>query len=69
MQTPYGRGFFKEGTDDGNRNHMIGFDRSQRGMIVMTNSGRGDSLFPMLFARLLGDRYSPWAWNGQVPVR
>ena len=68
VRTPYGRGFFKEGTDDGNRNHMIGFGDRQRGMIVMTNSGRGDTLFPLLFDRLLGDRFSPWAWNGFTPV-
>jgi CubicO group peptidase (beta-lactamase class C family) len=69
IQTRYGRGFFKEGTDDITRNHMVGFTDSQRGMVVMTNSGRGDRLFALLFARLLGDRYSPWAWNGLTPVR
>lgn len=38
------------------------------GMIVMTNGGRGDRLFTLLFARLPGERYSPWAWNGLTPV-
>ena len=68
VQTRYGRAFFKEGADDITRNHMIGFDSPQRGMIVMTNTSRGGLIFPLLFDRLLGDRYSPWAWNGFTPV-
>lgn len=69
VSTPYGAGFFKEGHDDITRNHMIGFADRQSGMIVMSNSGRGDLVFPELFATLLGDRFSPWAWNGLQPVR
>ena len=68
VMSPYGRAFFKEGHDDITNNHMIAFDGPRSGMIVMTNSGRGDRVFPRLFATLLGDRYSPWAWNGLAPV-
>ncbi len=67
VRSPYGVGFFKEGSDDITRNHMIGFADRQSGMIVMSNSGRGDQVFPELFAVLLGDRVSPWAWNRLVP--
>lgn len=69
LQTPHGRAFFKEGADDITRNHMMGFERSRSGMVVMTNSGRGNRLFPELFAVLLGDRAMPWAWEGQAPWR
>jgi CubicO group peptidase (beta-lactamase class C family) len=68
VQSPYGPAFFKEGADETTRNHMIAFDRSQSGMIVMTNSGRGDRLFPTLFATLLGDRVSPWDWDNVRPA-
>ena len=68
LTSPYGVAFFKEGHDDTTRNHMIGFPDAQSGMILMSNSGRGDRVFAELFATLLGDRYSPWAWNGLTPV-
>ncbi len=68
LESPYGRAFFKEGSDDITRNHMIAFDGVQSGMIVMSNSGRGDLVFPQLFATLLGDRFSPWAWDGLAPA-
>jgi CubicO group peptidase (beta-lactamase class C family) len=68
VRSPYGVGFFKEGHDDITRNHMIGFADRQSGMVVMSNSGRGDRVFPELCAVLLGDRVSPWAWNGLAPV-
>jgi len=67
VQTPHGIGFFKEGHDDITRNHMIGFPDRQSAMILMSNSGRGDRVFVELFATLLGNRYSPWAWNRLVP--
>ncbi len=68
VRSPYGIGFFKEGSDDITRNHMIGFADRQSAMIVMSNSGRGDRVFAELFATLLGDRVSPWAWNGLAPA-
>lgn len=66
--SPYGVGFFKEGSNDITRNHMIGFADRQSAMIVMSNSGNGDRVFPVLFATLLGDRVSPWQWNGLAPA-
>jgi CubicO group peptidase (beta-lactamase class C family) len=68
ITSPYGRAFFKEGHDDITNNHMIAFDGPRSGMIVMSNSGRGNLVFPVLFATLLGDRYSPWVWNGLTPA-
>lgn len=68
VSSPYGVGFFKEGSDDITRNHMVGFADRASGMVVMSNSGRGDRVFPELFAVLLGDRVSPWAWNGLAPA-
>ena len=68
VRSPHGLGFFKEGSDDITRNHMIGFADRASGMIVMSNSGRGNRIFPGLFAVLLGDCVSPWAWNGLAPA-
>lgn len=69
VRSAYGPAFFKEGADDITRNHLIGFPDAQSGMVVLTNSGRGNRVFPELFAVLLGDRVSPWAWNGLAPWR
>ncbi len=68
LTTPYGPAFFKEGHDDITRNHMIGFPSVGSGMVILSNSGRGDRVFATLFATLLGDRFSPWAWNGLTPA-
>jgi CubicO group peptidase (beta-lactamase class C family) len=68
FSSPHGPAFFKEGADDVTRNHMLAFAGPQSAMIVMTNSGNGNRLFPTLFTALLGDRHSPWVWNGLAPA-
>lgn len=66
LQTPHGRAFFKGGHDDGWENYMIGFDKSGSGLVLMTNSSNGDSLFKELLATLIGDTYTPWEWQGFI---
>src|SRR6185437_823554 len=40
--SPYGRAFFKEGSDDGWRHYVVCFNKEQRGMLIMTNSSNGE---------------------------
>ncbi|HEU4556551.1 MAG TPA: serine hydrolase domain-containing protein [Longimicrobium sp.] len=67
MRTPHGPAFFKEGHDDGWENYMIAFDGPQTGLIVMTNSSNGESIFRELLATLIGDTFTPWEWERYVP--
>jgi CubicO group peptidase (beta-lactamase class C family) len=67
LATPHGRAFFKGGHDDGWENYMIGFDRSGTGLVLMTNSSNGDSIFKELLQTLIGDTYTPWEWQGFIP--
>ena len=67
MRTPHGPAFFKEGHDDGWENYMIAFDGPKTGLIVMTNSSNGESIFRELLATLIGDTFTPWEWERYVP--
>ena len=67
LKTPHGRAFFKGGHDDGWENYMIGFDKSGTGVVFMTNSSNGESIFKELLATLIGDTYTPWEWEGYIP--
>jgi len=67
LKTPHGRAFFKGGHDDGWENYMIGFDRSGTGMVVMTNSSNGESIFKELLETLLGDTFTVWEWESYTP--
>ncbi|MBX7186798.1 MAG: beta-lactamase family protein [Vicinamibacteria bacterium] len=67
LKTPHGRAFFKGGHDDGWENYMIGFDKPGAGIVLMTNSSNGDSIFKELLQTLIGDSYTPWEWQGFTP--
>lgn len=67
LKTPHGRAFFKGGHDDGWENYMIGFDKSATGIVLMTNSSNGESIFKELLQTLIGDTYTVWEWEGYTP--
>jgi CubicO group peptidase (beta-lactamase class C family) len=67
LRSPYGKAFFKEGHDDGWENYMIAFEASGTGLVVMTNSSNGESIFTELLATVLADRFTPSAWERYVP--
>jgi CubicO group peptidase (beta-lactamase class C family) len=68
FQTPYGKAFFKEGHDDGWENHCVCFERSKTCVVMMGNSSNTDGTFKELLESLIGDRFTPWRWEGYVPV-
>lgn len=67
LRTPHGRAFFKEGHSDGWENYMIGFDEPGTGIVIMTNSSNGESIFKDLLQALIGDTYTVWEWKAYLP--
>lgn len=66
FQTPYGKAYFKEGHDDGWENHALVYDDKQIGIVLMSNSANGDSIFKELLEALIKDTYTPWKWEGYI---
>jgi CubicO group peptidase (beta-lactamase class C family) len=65
--TPAGKAVFKEGHDDGGRNHFVCFLDKKTAIILLTNSSNGHSIFKELLARLIGDTWTPWKWESYIP--
>jgi CubicO group peptidase (beta-lactamase class C family) len=68
-RTPFGEAFFKEGHDDGWRHYAVCFDEAGTGMLVMTNSSNGESLFSDLLVTLIGATSTPVEWEGFTSYR
>ena len=68
FQTPMGEAFFKEGHDDGWDHYTVNFDSKKIGIILMSNSGNGSSIFVPLLERLIDDTFTPWNWEGYAPA-
>lgn len=67
FKTPYGRAFFKEGHDDGWGHYSICFPDKQIGIVIMTNTDTGESIFKELLAFAIGDTFTPWRWENYIP--
>jgi CubicO group peptidase (beta-lactamase class C family) len=65
--TLYGEAFFKEGHDEGWRNYVVCFDKSGKGMLIMTNSSNGEGIYKSLIESLLGNTLTPIEWEGFTP--
>ena len=65
--SPYGKAFFKEGHDEGFRNYAVVFDKSKDGIVIMTNSSNGESVFKELLETLLRNTFTPIEWEGFTP--
>jgi CubicO group peptidase (beta-lactamase class C family) len=68
FHTPLGEAFFKEGHDDGWDHYTVNFDAKKTGIILMSNSGKGSSIFVPLLERLIDDTFTPWDWEGYAPA-
>ncbi|MFZ6770770.1 serine hydrolase domain-containing protein [Undibacterium sp. Di26W] len=69
FQTPHGKAYFKEGHDDGWENHSVVFDDQKTAVVIMSNSANGDHIFKDLLELLIRDVYTPWKWEGYVPLQ
>ncbi|HEX6171566.1 MAG TPA: serine hydrolase domain-containing protein, partial [Chitinophagaceae bacterium] len=67
FQTPYGFGVFKEGHGDGFQHYSVLFPEKKLGIIIMTNSDNGESIFKELLEYAIKDTYTPWKWQRYVP--
>jgi len=61
--SPYGKAFFKEGHDEGWRHYVVCFEKPGTGMLIMTNSSNGEDTYDGLLRRLIGDDFTPLAWE------
>lgn len=67
LNTPYGKGAFKEGHSDGFQHYSIIFPDKKMGIIILTNSDNGESIFKELLELTIGDIYTPWKWQRYIP--
>ena len=67
LQSPYGVGAFKEGHGDGFQHYSILFPKQGTGIIIMTNSDNGESIFKELLETTIGDKYTPCYWENYIP--
>ena len=63
MKTPYGPAFFKEGRVSGFQHYCIAFPDRDIGVIIMTNSDNGESIFKALLEASIADTFTPWYWE------
>ncbi|MBC8004167.1 MAG: beta-lactamase family protein [Verrucomicrobia bacterium] len=67
LQSPYGTGAFKEGHGDGFQHYSIIFPEQGTGIIIMSNSDNGESIFKELLEAAIGDTFTPWYWENYIP--
>src|SRR4030095_5695792 len=67
LKSPYGIGAFKEGHGDGFQQYSIIFPEKGTGIIIMTNSDNGESIFKELLEFAIGDTFTPWYWQNYIP--
>jgi CubicO group peptidase (beta-lactamase class C family) len=67
LQTPYGFGVFKEGHGDGFQHYSILFPEKGAGIVILTNSDNGESIFKELLQFAIGDTFTPWKWQRYIP--
>ncbi|HYP29964.1 MAG TPA: serine hydrolase domain-containing protein [Blastocatellia bacterium] len=67
FRTPVGRAYFHGGHDDGWENYVVCFAGKGIGIVLITNSSNGESIFKELLETLIKDKYSPWKWQNYIP--
>lgn len=67
LQTPYGKGVFKEGHGNGFQHYSILFPKTKKGIMIMTNSDNGESIFKELLEIAMKDIYTPSEWENYIP--
>ncbi len=68
LQTPNGFGAFKEGHSEGFQHYSILFPETGRGILLMSNSDNGESIFRDLLRIGIGDTYTPWRWENWMSI-
>lgn len=68
IQSPYGKGIFKECHGDGFQHYSILFPEAGKGMMIMTNSDNGESIYQALLNIGLKDHFTPFEWERWEPL-
>lgn len=69
LQTPYGIGVFKEGHGNGFQHYSILFPKAKKGIMIMTDSDNGESVFKELLEFAIKDTYTPSEWENYIPYK
>ncbi|WP_299704131.1 serine hydrolase [uncultured Pontibacter sp.] len=67
LDSPYGTGAFKEGHSEGYQHYSIIFPDSGIGVLILTNSDNGESIFKEFLEKTIGDIFTPWQWENYIP--
>jgi D-alanyl-D-alanine-carboxypeptidase/D-alanyl-D-alanine-endopeptidase len=67
LKTKYGTGVFKEGHGEGFQHYFIFFPEQKTGILIMTNSDNGESIFKELLELTIADYFTPWQWENYIP--
>lgn len=67
LETPFGKGVFKEGHGNGFQHYSILFPEAGKGIMIMTNSDNAEGIFKELLEVSIKDVYTPWEWENYIP--
>jgi CubicO group peptidase (beta-lactamase class C family) len=60
---PYGPAFYKGGHDDWTDNIFVCVEAKKRCILLLSNSVRGETIYPALIKSVFGDAGVPWSWE------
>ncbi len=66
-RSPYGPAFMKGGHNDSTDNMLVCLETSRRCVILLSNTAKGERLFPQIVRYVLGDTNFPWRWEYNSP--
>ena len=60
---PQGRGFLKGGHNEKTDNMLVCLIDADRCVLLLSNTAKGDRIFPQIIEEILGDTGFPWHWK------
>ena len=66
-KTPFGKAIFKEGHIQGWEHYTIFYPSQNLGIVIMSNSSNGESIFKELLEISMSDKWMPWYWENFIP--
>lgn len=63
FKSPYGAAFFKGGHDDWTDNMVVCVESKKQCILLLSNSMRGEVIYPALIKSIFGDTRLPWSWE------
>ena len=66
-KTPFGKAIFKEGHIQGWEHYTVFYPSHNLGIVIMSNSSNGESIFKELLEISMADKWMPWYWENFIP--